>query len=61
MIGSLVSNDTDLSDSELNTVLNKLEGVVTISLLSPVLGGNILEIISDILHSKADLASFTNK
>lgn len=61
MIGSLVSNDTDLSESEVNTVLDKLEDIVSISPVSPDLGENILEIISDILYSKADLASFTNK
>ncbi|KAL2077187.1 hypothetical protein ACEWY4_026691 [Coilia grayii] len=61
MIGSLVGNGTDLNDSQLDTVLDKLDDVVSISPVSPGLAGNIVEIISNVLHSKADLASFTNK
>ncbi|XP_048086605.1 adhesion G-protein coupled receptor G4 isoform X2 [Alosa alosa] len=61
LIGSLVSNQTNLSHSELDTVLNKLEDVVAISPISPNMGENIMEILSDILHCKADLVSFTNK
>ena len=61
MIGSLVSNQTDISHSEVDTVLNKLEDVVAVSPVSPALGDKIMDIISDLLNSKADLASFTNK
>ncbi|XP_076148909.1 adhesion G protein-coupled receptor G4a [Alosa pseudoharengus] len=61
LIGSLVSNQTNLSHSELDTVLNKLKDVVAISPVSPDMGENIMKILSDILHSKADLVSFTNK
>ncbi|XP_062380304.1 adhesion G-protein coupled receptor G4 [Sardina pilchardus] len=61
LIGILVSNQTNLSHSELDTVLNKLDDVVAIGPVSPHMGENIMEILSDILHSEADLVSFTNK
>ncbi|XP_063046858.1 adhesion G-protein coupled receptor G4 [Engraulis encrasicolus] len=61
MIGGLVGNGSELSDSQLDTVLDKLGEVVNVGPVSPGVAENIVEIISDVLQSKADLASFTNE
>lgn len=60
MIEGLLSNHSKLSYQELDTVLNKLEDVVNISVVTPNLGQAVINIISDILESDSYLRPFTN-
>ncbi|KAM3612761.1 uncharacterized protein V6R79_014067 [Siganus canaliculatus] len=65
IVGDLVHaqlNDTDrLSASDLERVMEKLEDVVNICVIKPVVGTNIVNIISDILESQTHMAGVANK
>ncbi|XP_074528571.1 adhesion G-protein coupled receptor G4 [Halichoeres trimaculatus] len=60
MIVSLLKNLSALNFKELATVLNKLEDIVDLSVVTPNLGQALINIISDILESDSDLLPFTN-
>ncbi|CAJ1063563.1 adhesion G-protein coupled receptor G4 [Xyrichtys novacula] len=60
MIVSLLKNHSTLNYKELATVLNKLEDIVNLSVVTPALGQALIDIISDILESDSDLLPFTN-
>ncbi|XP_044077831.1 adhesion G-protein coupled receptor G4 isoform X2 [Siniperca chuatsi] len=60
MIEGLLSNHSTLNYQELVTVLNKLEDVVNLSVVTPNLGQALINIISDILESDSNLLPFTN-
>lgn len=60
MIEGLLSNHSTLNYQELVTVLNKLEDVVNLSVVTPNLGQALINIISDILESESNLLPFTN-
>lgn len=60
MIEGLLSNHSTLNYGELVTVLNKLEDVVNLSVVTPNLGQALINIISDILESDSNLLPFTN-
>lgn len=60
MIEGLLSNQSTLNYQELVTVLNKLEDVINLSVVTPHLGQALINIISDILESDSDLLPFTN-
>ncbi|KAM7398262.1 hypothetical protein PAMA_006254 [Pampus argenteus] len=60
MIESLLHNQSTLNHQELVTVLNKLEDVVNLSVVTPNLGQALINIISDILESDSYLSPFTN-
>lgn len=60
MIHSLIKNQSTLNYSDLSTVLNKLEDIVNISVVTLTLGQDLINIISDILESDSDLLPFTN-
>lgn len=60
MIEGLLRNQSTLNYNELLTVLNKLEDVVNLSVVTPTLGQAVIDIISDILQSDSDLLPFTN-
>lgn len=60
MIVSLLKNLSTLNFKELATVLNKLEDIVDLSVVTPNLGQALINIISDILESDSDLLPFTN-
>ncbi|XP_040908013.1 adhesion G-protein coupled receptor G2-like [Toxotes jaculatrix] len=61
MIEDLLSNHSTISYDELLTVLNKLEDVVNLSVVTPNLGQALINTISDILESDSNLLPFTNK
>lgn len=60
MIESLIRNQSTLNYDDLVTVLNKLEDIVNIGMVTPTLGQALINIISDILESDSDLMPFTN-
>ncbi|XP_077098732.1 adhesion G-protein coupled receptor G4 [Siphateles boraxobius] len=60
IIKDLIHENKDLDEYELSTILNKLADVINVSVITPPLGGVILNITSDILESKSDLLPFTN-
>ncbi|XP_071316458.1 adhesion G-protein coupled receptor G4-like isoform X2 [Trachinotus anak] len=60
MIERLLSNHSTLSYKELVTVLNKLEDIADLSVVTPNLGQALINIISDILESDSNLLPFTN-
>lgn len=60
MVESLLRNQSTLSYDDLLTVLNKLEDVVNIGVVTTALAQALIDIISDILESDGDLLPFTN-
>lgn len=64
MIEDLVNDElgvTDkLSSSELDTVVEKLNQVISISIIEPALGAEIVNIVADILLSKTDVTPVAN-
>lgn len=60
MIEGLLRNQSTLNYQELVTVLNKLEDIVDLSVVTPDLGQALINIISDILESDSNLQPFTN-
>ncbi|CAM4729996.1 unnamed protein product [Leuciscus chuanchicus] len=60
IINDLIHESKFLDEYELLTILNKLADVINVSVITPPLGGVILNITSDILESKSDLLPFTN-
>lgn len=60
MIEDLLKNQSTLNYQELVTVLNKLEDVINISVVTPNLGQALINIISNILESDSCLLPFTN-
>lgn len=60
MMESLLRNQSMLSYNDLLTVLNKLNDVVNISVVTTTLAQALIDIISDILESDSDLLPFTN-
>ncbi|XP_047463227.1 adhesion G-protein coupled receptor G4 [Mugil cephalus] len=60
VIGSLLGNHSNLNYDELATILNKLEDVVNVSMVTPNLGQALVNVISDVLESDSDLMPFTN-
>lgn len=60
MIEGLLRNHTTINYQELVTVLNKLQDIVNVSVITPYLGQALINIISDILESDSDLLPFTN-
>ncbi|XP_053298039.1 adhesion G-protein coupled receptor G2 [Pleuronectes platessa] len=60
MIKDLLRDHSTISYNELVTVLNKLEDIVNVSVLTTDLGQALINIISDILESDSNLLPFTN-
>lgn len=60
MNDQLVDN-AELSSSELDTVVEKLNQVVDISVIEPAVGADIIKIVANILVSKTDVAPVANK
>lgn len=60
MIQGLLSNQSALNYEELATVLNKLEDVVNLSVVTPNMSQAVIDIISEIMRSDSDLLPFTN-
>lgn len=60
MIAGLLRNQSTLLYQELVTVLNKLEDILKLSVVTPDLGQALINIISDILESDSNLLPFTN-
>lgn len=61
MIEVLLSNHSTLNYDELTIVLNKLQDIINVSVVTPELGQALLNIISNILKSESNLVPFTNK
>lgn len=61
MIEELVIAEGLLSDSQLGTVVQKLDEVIGVSTVTPVLGKDIVNIIADLLGSSSNLSTVTNK
>lgn len=60
MIQGLLRNQSALNYEELAMVLNKLEDVVNLSVVTPNMGQAVIDIISEIMRSDSDLLPFTN-
>ncbi|XP_055743982.1 adhesion G-protein coupled receptor G4-like [Salvelinus fontinalis] len=61
MIKNLLGDEGDLSDSQVATVVQKLDEVLWVSTVTPQLGGDIVNIIADILVSNSDLSAVANE
>ncbi|XP_028816759.1 adhesion G-protein coupled receptor G4 [Denticeps clupeoides] len=61
IIMTLLTNQTELSQTELNTMLDKLHDVVSISPISTELGEDMVSIVSDMLDTRVDLTALTNR
>lgn len=61
MIEVLLSNHSTLNYDELTIVLDKLQDIINVSVVTPELGQALLNIISNILKSESNLVPFTNK
>lgn len=61
MIEVLLSNHSTLNYEDLAIVLNKLQDIINVSVVTPELGQALLNIISNILKSESNLVPFTNK
>ncbi|CAK6957240.1 adhesion G-protein coupled receptor G4 isoform X1 [Scomber scombrus] len=60
MIEGLLRNHSTLNYQELATVLNKVQDIVNLSVVTPNLGQALINIISEILESDSYLSPFTN-
>ncbi|XP_035619608.1 adhesion G-protein coupled receptor G2-like [Oncorhynchus keta] len=60
MIEDLLGVEGDLSDSQLATVVQKLDEVLGVSTVTPALGEDIVSIIADILGSSSNLSAVAN-
>ncbi|XP_072301702.1 adhesion G-protein coupled receptor G4 [Eucyclogobius newberryi] len=60
MMVDLVKNQSTLNFDDLATVLNKVEDIINMSVVTPPLGQALLDLISDVLESESDLQPFTN-
>lgn len=61
MIEDLMGVEGDLSDSQLATVVQKLDEVLVVSTVTPALGEDIVSIIADILGSSSNLSAVANE
>ncbi|KAL6480239.1 hypothetical protein MHYP_G00112720 [Metynnis hypsauchen] len=61
MIENLLHNETDLSLSQLNTVLQKLSEVTEVGIMTTQLADSIISVVSNVLGSTSFLAQSTNK
>lgn len=61
MIENLLQNQTELSPSKLNTVLEKLSDVAHVGIMTTELANNIISVLSDVFVSTSFLAEVTNE
>ncbi|KAI4897297.1 hypothetical protein NFI96_024664, partial [Prochilodus magdalenae] len=61
MIEDLLHNETDLSLSQLNTVLQKLSEVTEVGIMTTQLADSIISVLSNVLDSTSFLSQATNK
>ncbi|KAB5571259.1 hypothetical protein PHYPO_G00222960 [Pangasianodon hypophthalmus] len=61
MIENLLLNQTGLSTSELNTVLQKLSDVAHVGIMTPQLANKVISVVSDLFVSTSFLAEATNE
>lgn len=55
-----LGNSEELSSSDLDTVVEKLSEVVDISIITPAVGANVVNIVANILLSKTDITPVAN-
>ncbi|KAM6999760.1 adhesion G-protein coupled receptor G6 isoform 2-T2 [Tautogolabrus adspersus] len=55
LVNNQLGNSAELSSSDLDTVVDKLGEVVDASVVNPVVGADIVNIVADILLSKTDI------
>lgn len=55
-----LGNSTELSASDLDTVVEKLIEVANISVIKPAVGADIVSLVADILLSKTNVAPVAN-
>eukprot|EP00064_Thunnus_orientalis_P005359 superscaffoldBa00000519_g5373 len=60
LVDAQLGNTAELSSSELDTVVEKLNQVVDISIVKPAVGAKIFNIVADILLSKTDVTPVAN-
>ncbi|CAG5872189.1 unnamed protein product [Menidia menidia] len=60
MIKDLLRNQSSLIQKELDTILNKLKDIISVSVVTPSLGQALIDVISDILKSDSNFVPFTN-
>lgn len=61
MIENLLQNQTDLSASKLNTVLQKLSDVAHVGIMTIQLANNIISVVSNLFDCTSFLAEATNE
>ncbi|KAK7926346.1 hypothetical protein WMY93_008656 [Mugilogobius chulae] len=60
MIVDLLKNTSHLNFDDLDTVLNKVEDIINVTVMTPPLGQALLDVISDVLETNSNLLPFTN-
>lgn len=60
MMKDLMRNQSTLNFKELVTILNKLNDILSVSVVTPDLGQALINIVSNILESDSKLGPFTN-
>lgn len=61
MIENLLQNQTNLSPSELDTVLQKLSDVTNVGIMTTQLANSIINVVSDLFYSTSFLSGATNE
>ncbi|XP_022539969.2 adhesion G-protein coupled receptor G4 [Astyanax mexicanus] len=61
MIEDLLRNETDLSSSQLNTVLQKLSEVTNVGIMTTQLADSIISVVSNVFNSTSSLSQATNQ
>lgn len=61
MIENLLQNQTNLSPSELDTVLQKLSVVSHVGIMTTQLANSIINVVSDLFFSTSFLSEATNE
>ncbi|TSS60357.1 Adhesion G-protein coupled receptor G4 [Bagarius yarrelli] len=61
IIESLLQNQTDLSQSELNTVLQKLSDVTNVGIMTTQLADGVISVVSDVFVCTSFLSEATNE
>lgn len=61
LVDAQLGSHEELSASDLDTVVHKLDEVVTVSIITPDIGADIVDIIADILQSKTYMTPVANR
>lgn len=61
LVEAQLGSNEELSASDLDTVVYKLDEVVKVSIITPDVGADIVDIVADILQSKTYMTPVANR